>query len=130
MAKPKLKRNDVAEGQRRIAGHSSSKLWRAIRSKHSDRVRSLVDDYMSGAQSLSLRDVLYLELAAHEDMRDQTDENPADPGDLAGKMLQSRKHMRMILQDLGDPGDVDTQPVRVPEGLRVLPGPDEGDELL
>jgi len=85
---------------------------------------------MSGADSLTMRDVLYLELGAHEEMRDAVDEIPRDASALKAMMLQSRKHMRMILQDLGDTGDVDTQPVRVPEGLRVLPPPDEGDELL
>jgi hypothetical protein len=130
MAQPKPKRNDVKSHQRRAAGSGSSKLWRSIRTQHGPRVRDLVDDFVKGAEALTLRDVLYLELAAHEEMRDHADEEPREAADLAGKMLQSRKHMRMILQDLGDTGDVDTQPVRVPDGLRVLPPPDEGDELL
>ena len=130
MAQPKEKRNDVKSHQRRAAGSGSSKLWKSIRKHHGPRVRDLVDDFIKGSEALTLRDVLYLELAAHEEMRDHAEEEPREASDLAGKMLQSRKHMRMILQDLGDTGDVDTQPVRVPEGLRVLPPPDEGDELL
>jgi len=93
-------------------------------------VVDLVTAYVDGGEALTLRDVLYLELASHEQMRDRCEESPREAAALTSVMLQSRKHMRMILQDIGDTGDVDTRPVRVPEGLRVLPSPDEGDDLL
>ena len=130
MAQPKSNRNDAARRQRRATHIATSRIWRSNKRRYSDRVADLIDAYMTGADALTLRDVLYLELASHEEMRDRCDQSPRDAAALTPVMLQSRKHMRMILQDIGDTGDVDTRPVRVPEGLRVLPSPDEGDDLL
>ena len=130
MAKPKQSRNDAARLQRRGTSATRSRLWSSIAGQLDRRVVDLVTAYIDGGEALTLRDVLYLELASHEQMRDRCEESPREAAALTSVMLQSRKHMRMILQDIGDTGDVDTRPVRVPEGLRVLPSPDEGDDLL
>ena len=129
---PRAKRNDQKALQDEAA-QGSGRAWGRLRLTYSPEVREVVDDVAQGG-GLSLRDLILLEMAELLTMRAEL-QGMTDPGDrvverISSLMLQSRKNLRSLVEALGDVGDVDTRPVRVPEGLRVLPGPDEGDDLL
>ena len=126
----KVRRDAQAVLQAQATGHAVSAIWKSVRGHHGKRVRELVDGYVQTGDSFSLRDLLMLELAAHEEMRDIMHAEPDEAKAIATTMLQSRRQLRQILTDIGEGGDVSTRPVRVPEGLRVLPSADEGDDLL
>ena len=126
----KVRRSAEAVLQSRSTAKAVSGIWDAVRGYHGKRVQKLVDGYVESGASFSLRDLMMLELAAHEELRDIMHAEPEEAKGMAALMLQSRKQLRQILTDIGDGGDVSTRPVRVPEGLRVLPSADEGDDLL
>ena len=126
----KVRRDAQAVLQARSTGKAVSAIWESVRKHHGKRVRDLVDGYVDRGDSFSLRDLLMLELAAHEEMRDIMHAEPEEAKAISTTMLQSRRQLRQILSDIGDGGDISTRPVRVPEGLRVLPSADEGDDLL
>ena len=121
----KQKQQDIAS--------QTGRAWRRLRLRYSKRVRETVDAIESDG-SVSLRDLIAIELAellSLQEMFASFDE----PGDrvierIQSLMLQSRKNLRSLVESLGDSGGVSAQPVRVPEGLRILPPPDEGDDLL
>jgi len=125
-----VRRDAQAVVQARSTGKTVSAIWKSVRKHHGKRVRELIDTYIETGDSFSLRDLLMLELAAHEEMRDIMHAEPEEAKAITSTMLQSRRQLRQILTDIGEGGDVSTRPVRVPEGLRVLPSGDEGDDLL
>lgn len=115
------------------AARGSGGAWVRLRGLYSERVRAVVDDVHRGG-GLSLRDLVNIELAELLSMKEEV-AAMSDPGDrlierMASLELQSRKSLRTLIEAIGDTGAVDTRPVRVPEGLRVLPRADEGDDLL
>ena len=100
---------------------------------YSPEVCQLVDELDRGG-GLSLHDLVLLEVAELMTMRADLHELDS-PGERAlermnSLMLQSRKNLRSLVESMGETGDADNRTVVVPEGLRVLPPPDDGDDLL
>ena len=101
--------------------------------RYAKRIRETVDAIESDG-GISFRDLIALELAELLTIQDALT-SLDNPGDrvierLESLMLQSRKNLRSLVESLGDGGGISAQPVRVPDGLRILPPPDEGDDLL
>ena len=132
MVRKTTARNDQAALQR-AALDGAGRAWGAVRHLYSPTVVGLVDD-VAGGGGISLRDLALIELAElftlKEDYAAQVDPGERFLERVRSLELQSRKNLRTIVDSMGEGGDVDTRPVRVPDGLRVLPPPDEGDELL
>ena len=126
----KVRRDAQAVLQAQSTSQAVSAIWKAVRSHHGKRGRELIDGYIQTGDSFSLRDLLMLELAAHEEMRDIMHAEPEEAKSIVTTMLQSRRQLRQVLTDIGEGGDISSRPVRVPEGLRVLLSADEGDDLL
>ncbi len=126
----KVRRNAEAVLQSRSVAKATSGVWGSVRGYHGKRVQKLVDGYVESGASFSLRDLMLIELAAHEELRDIMHAEPEEAKAMASLMLQSRKQLRQILTDIGDGGSVSTRPVRVPEGLRIMLSSDEGDDLF
>jgi len=125
-------RNAQKQKQQDIS-NETGRAWKRLRLRYSKRVRETVDAIERDG-SVSFRDLIALELAELLSLQEMF-ASFDDPGDrvierIQSLMLQSRKNLRSLVESLGDGGGVSAQPVRVPEGLRILPRPDEGDDLL
>ena len=125
-------RNAQKQKQQDIA-NQTGRAWKRLRLRYTKNVRETVDAIERDG-GLSFRDLIAIELAELLSLQDNL-ASLTDPGDrvierLESLSLQSRKNLRSLLESVGDGGGVSAQPVRVPEGLRVLPQPDDGDDLL
>jgi len=125
-------RNAQKQKQQDIS-NETGRAWGRLRSRYTKRIRETVAAIESDG-GISFRDLIALELAELLTIQDALT-SLDNPGDrvierLESLMLQSRKNLRTLVESLGDGGGVSAQPVRVPEGLRILPPPDEGDDLL
>jgi len=124
---------DAQKQQQQDITKQTGRAWKRLRSRYTKNVRETVDAIERDG-GISFRDLIALELAELLSIQDAL-ASFDDPGDrvierLESLMLQSRKNLRSLVESLGDGGGVSAQPVRVPEGLRILPRPDEGDDLL
>ena len=125
-------RNAAKQQQQEIASRTG-RAWKRLRFRYTKNVRETVDA-IEGDGGLSFRDLIAIELAELLSLQDNL-ARLSDPGDrvierLESLSLQSRKNLRSLLESVGDGGGMSAQPVRVPEGLRILPSPDDGDDLL
>ena len=125
-------RNAQKQKQQDIS-NQTGRAWKRLRLRYTKNVRETVDAIERDG-GLSFRDLIAIELAELLSLQDNL-ASLTDPGDrvierLESLSLQSRKNLRSLLESVGDGGGVSAQPVRVPEGLRVLPQPDDGDDLL
>ena len=126
-------RRDAAKARQSATVKGTKRAWHRLRGMYSETVRNVVDE-IEESGGLSLRDLIALELAEFLSIKSELGEMD-QPGDrlierMESLMLQSRKNLRSLVESQGDSGGVSAQPVRVPEGLRILPSPDEGDDLL
>ena len=126
-------RRDAQKKAQQDATDGTGRAWSRLRLMYSRKVRNKVDQ-IETAGGLSLRDLVALELAELLSMKEQLS-SIDDPGDrlierMESLALQSRKNLRSLVEAIGDGGGLSAQPVRVPEGLRILPPPDCGDNLL
>jgi len=126
-------RRDATRVQQSAGVKGTRRAWHRLRAMYSERVRDVVDE-IEEAGGLSLRDLIALELAELLSIKAELG-SMVQPGDrlierMESLMLQSRKNLRSLVEAQGDSGGVSAQPVRVPEGLRILPSPDEGDDIL
>jgi hypothetical protein len=87
---------------------------------------------VEAAGGMTLTDLAYVETAEMLEI-DYLIRDPETPARLTERLiavkLQCRRHLRQILESLGDTGDVSNMDVIVPEGLRLIAGGDEGDEI-
>lgn len=114
-------------------GKPLSLLWSVIRRRFDPTIRARVEDLMR-LGSLDLDDLVWLELAEHDEMgrlMDTASERFQEK--LVVARLQSRKQVMRVIVERGPRGGVNAQNVKVPEGMDLdsltLP-PDEGDDVL
>lgn len=116
------------------AGRPLSELWDAVRGQYkSPAVRGTVERLMR-AGSLELDDLVWLELAEHEQLGLMTETAGERLKErLVSARLQSRKQVMRILVERGPVGGVNARNVRVPPGLELeelTRPPDLGDDVL
>ena len=125
-----LKRNDPAQNQREKLERTPV-VWSALRGLYDRKVQSRMKKVES-AGGMTLTDLAYIETAEMIEL-DYLIRDPETPARLTERLisikLQCRRHLRQILESLGDTGDVANMDVIVPEGLRLISGGDDGDEI-
>lgn len=128
-------RNDQrARNQTAVAkADDGTAAWRKIAKRFDPAVRKDVED-VAKAGGLSMDFLLRLEFACHQQLH--MDMGLSDhPDRLHSAMLQSRKSMRAILEELGGGSDLNTRPVATPDGLglkelKKAQTIDVGDDIL
>ena len=125
-----LKRNDPAHNQRDQLERTPV-VWEALRTLYDLKVQIRMAK-VEAAGWMTLTDLAYVETAEIIEL-DYLIRDPETPARLTERLisvkLQCRRHLRQILESLGDTGDVSNMDVIVPEGLRLIAGGDEGDEI-
>ena len=125
-----LKRNDPAHIQRDKLERTPV-VWGALRGLYDRKVQNRMAKVES-AGGMTLTDLAYVETAEMIEL-DYLIRDPETPARLTERLisikLQCRRHLRQILESLGDTGDVSNMDVIVPEGLRLIAGGDDGDEV-
>lgn len=125
-----LKRNDPAHIQRDKLERTPV-VWGALRGLYDRKVQNRMAKVES-AGGMTLTDLAYVETAEMIEL-DYLIRDPETPARLTERLisikLQCRRHLRQILESLGDTGDVANMDVIVPEGLRLIAGGDDGDEI-
>ena len=125
-----LKRNDPAHNQRDQLERTPV-VWEALRTLYERKVQNRMAK-VEAAGGMTLTDLAYVETAEIIEL-DYLIRDPETPARLTERLisvkLQCRRHLRQILESLGDTGDVSNMDVIVPEGLRLIAGGDEGDEI-
>ena len=115
------------DDQRRATAiaESSPVAWSTVRDLYPPNIADAVDDLV-GRGGVSLRDLSALTLP--QLLRDLEDQQ-----DGAELRAEVSRHLRLLFRISvvsGGMGDGSTVLVQVPEGLGLLPDPDDGDELL
>ena len=126
-----LKRNDPARKQRDTVERTPV-VWGSLRSLYGKKIQRRMSK-VEAAGGITMTDLAYVEMAEILEL-DYLIRAPDTPARLLERLitvkLQCRRHLRQILESLGDVGDVNTMGVIVPEGLRLVAGGDEGDEIV
>ena len=126
-----LKRNDPARKQRDTVERTPV-VWESLRSLYGKKIQRRMSK-VEAAGGITMTDLAYVEMAEILEL-DYLIRAPDTPARLLERLitvkLQCRRHLRQILESLGDVGDVNTMGVIVPEGLRLVAGGDEGDEIV
>ena len=99
--------------------------WSTIRGLYPANIAEAVDDLV-GRGGVSLRDLSALTLA--QLLRDLEDQQ--DGADMRSEVSRALRLLFRISIVSGGTGDGSTVLVQVPEGLAVLPDPDDGDDLM
>jgi len=107
-------------------------VWGSLRSLYGKKIQRRMSK-VEAAGGITMTDLAYVEMAEILEL-DYLIRAPDTPARLLERLitvkLQCRRHLRQILESLGDVGDVNTMGVIVPEGLRLVAGGDEGDEIV
>lgn len=126
-----LKRNDPARRQRDTVERTPV-VWESLRALYGKKIQRRMAK-VEKAGGITMADLAYVELAEILELDDLI-RAPDTPARLLERLitvkLQCRRHLRQILESLGDVGDVNSMDVIVPEGLRLVAGGDEGDEIV
>jgi len=126
----KKKRNDVAQNQKGRVDQTPV-AWRALKKLYPAKVKRRMTA-LEKAGGITLTDLLHVEVAEMLELDDMI-RDPATPPRIMERLLyiklQTRKHIRSILEATGDTGDADRLEVVVPEGLHLVQKVDEGDDL-
>jgi len=131
-------REDRERVQAARAESTPTSFWARVRAHYPQAVQDIVDPLVE-LSTLSLRDLLTLELAEHESLqamiRDAYDngEGLRSIAAMSSTALQSRKNARVLVLAMGVGTGLSDQPVRLPEGVVFeLPADDDnlGDEIV